>query len=220
MTYIFQFGDVFKYTDTLLMGALTTLVLTLATTVIGVAIGILGAAGRTSGSRLWGRCALGYVEFIRNTPFIIQLFFVYFGLPSFGVKLSAETAAVIALSLSLGAYATEIIRAGIEGVPKGQREAGAALGLTGRQIFFLIILKPAIAKVYPALTSQIVLVMLGSAAVSQIAAEDLTFAAQYIQAQNFRSFEVYLVTTFAYLALAVLLRHTCRLIGRRVFHVA
>lgn len=220
MTYIFQFGDVFKYTDTLLMGALTTLVLTLATTIIGVAIGILGAAGRTSGSRLWGRCALGYVEFIRNTPFIIQLFFVYFGLPSFGLKLSAETAAVIALSLSLGAYATEIIRAGIEGVAKGQREAGSALGLTGPQIFFLIVLKPAIAKVYPALTSQIVLVMLGSAAVSQIAAEDLTFAAQYIQAQNFRSFEVYLVTTFAYLALAVLLRHTCRLIGRRVFHVA
>ena len=217
MNYVFQFGDVFKYTDTLLMGALTTLALTVATTVIGVSVGILGAAGRTSGSRLWGRCALCYVEFIRNTPFIIQLFFVYFGLPSFGVKLSAETAAVIALSLSLGAYATEIIRAGIEGVPKGQREAGAALGLTRRQVFFLVVLKPAIAKVYPALTSQIVLVMLGSAAVSQIAAEDLTFAAQYVQAQNFRSFEVYLVTTLAYLALAVLLRHTCRLIGRRVF---
>ena len=98
--------------------------------------------------------------------------------------------------------------------------AVSALGLTGRQIFFLIILKPEIAKVYQALTSQIVLVMLGSAAVSQIAAEDLTFAAQYIQAQNFRSFEVYLVTTFAYLGLAVLLRHACRLIGRRVFHVA
>jgi len=217
MHYVFQFGDVFRYADTLLKGALMTLELTAATTLIGVAIGILGAAGRTSGSALWGRCALGYVEFIRNTPFIVQLFFVYFGLPSFGMKLSAETAAVIALSLSLGAYATEIIRAGIEGIPKGQREAGAALGLTGRQIFFLVVLKPAIAKVYPALTSQIVLVMLGSAAVSQIAAEDLTFAAQYIQAQNFRSFEVYLVTTLAYLLLAVLLRHSCRLIGRRLF---
>jgi polar amino acid transport system permease protein len=217
MHYVFQFGDVFRYWDTLLKGALTTLVLTIATTGIGVAIGIVGAAGRTSGSRLWGRLALAYVEFIRNTPFIIQLFFVYFGLPSFGVKLSAETAAVIALSLSLGAYATEIIRSGIEGIAKGQREAGIALGLTGGQVFFLVILKPAIGKVYPALTSQIVLVMLGSAAVSQIAAEDLTFAAQYIQAQNFRSFEVYLVATLAYLALAIILRHACRLVGRRLF---
>jgi polar amino acid transport system permease protein len=217
MSYVFQFGEVFKYWDTLLEGALVTLALTLGTTLLGVGIGILGAAGRTSARAVWRRSALAYVEFIRNTPFIIQLFFVYFGLPSLGVKLSAEAAAVIALSLSLGAYATEIIRAGIQAVPLGQREAGKALGLSGAQVFFLIVLRPAIAKVYPSLTSQIVLVMLGSAAVSQIAAEDLTFAAQSIQALNFRSFEVYLVTALAYLGLAVGVRYLCRTIGRRLF---
>src|ERR1700759_2168921 len=103
MHYVFQFGEVFRYLDRLAPGALVTLALTVATTILGVAIGIAGAAGRTSPHAFWRRTTLGYVEIIRNTPFIIQLFFVYFGRPGLGLKLSAETAAVIALSLSLGA---------------------------------------------------------------------------------------------------------------------
>ena len=217
MNYIFQFGDVFKYTDTLLMGALTTLVLTFATTIIGVAIGILGAAGRTSGSRLWGRCALGYVEFIRNTPFIIQLFFVYFGLPALGLRLEALTAALFTLVINLGAYSTEIVRAGIEAVPLGQRDAGAALGLTRWQIMRLIVLKPALKIVFPALASQFTLLMLATSILSQIGIEELFHMASIVDTTTYRSFEVYAVTCGFYLAAALAFRLLFAIVHRLAF---
>ena len=138
-----------------------------------------------------------YVEIIRNTPFIVQLFFVFFGLPAAGIKLTETTAAFLAMVFNLGAYSTEIIRAGIEAVPKGHLEAGASLAMSRLQILRYIVLKQAFQKVYPALSSQIVIVMLGSAVVSQISAEDLTYAANYIQSRNFRAFEVYLVVAAA-----------------------
>jgi polar amino acid transport system permease protein len=217
MPYVFQFGDLLAYSDLLLRGAAATLILTAAATLLGVALGIVGAGCRTSRSALARGIALGYVEFIRNTPFIVQLFFIFFGLPSLGVRLPAEAAAAIAMVVNLGAYSTEIIRAGIDAIHRGQVEAGLALGMTRFEIFRYIVIRPALAKVYPALSSQIVLVMLGSAVVSQIAAEELTFAAQYIQSRNFRSFETYLVTTGLYLVLAVGVRQTLRLAGRAAF---
>jgi len=157
---------------------------------------------------------------VRNTPFLIQLFFVFFGLPSLGIQLGEMQAACLAMALNLGAYSAEIIRAGIDATPKGQYEAGASLAMTRWQVFRHIVLKPALARIWPALSSQIVIVMLGSAVCSQIAAEDLTFAANFIQSRNFRAFEVYFVTTGIYLALSVLLRQLLRMTGRRLFRKA
>ena len=111
----------------LLKGVAWTLALTVVSASIGVVLGVACAWSRTYGAT-WLKWLVGiYVELIRNTPFIVQLFFIYFGLPAAGVKLSAETASVIAMVVNLGAYATEIIRAGIEATPRGQIEAAMSL---------------------------------------------------------------------------------------------
>ena len=130
MTYTLQFGDPLPYWDVLAWGLLFTIVLTLVSTVAGVAVGTAGAAARTFGPAWLGRIVIVYVELIRNTPFIVQLFFIFFGLPAAGVKLSELEAAFLAMTVNLGAYSTEIIRAGIEAVPKGHIEAGVSLAMT------------------------------------------------------------------------------------------
>ncbi|WP_366143332.1 amino acid ABC transporter permease [Azospirillum sp.] len=201
----------------LVHGVATTVGLTLVGAVLGVGIGIGGAAARSSANAPL-RVAVGaYVELIRNTPFLVQLFFIFFGLPSLGIRLPEWQAALLAMVINLGAYATEIIRAGIDATPKGQIEAGASLGMSGPQIFRYIILGPAMGKIWPALTSQIIIVMLGSSVCSQIAVEELSFAANFIQSRNFRPFEVYFVATALYLALAVGLRWLLARLGDRLF---
>jgi polar amino acid transport system permease protein len=144
-----------------------------------------------------------YVEAIRNTPFLIQLFMVFFGLPALGLRLDADTAALLAMVINVGAYATEIVRAGIENITRGQIEAGRALGLKPLQVFRHIVLMPAIQTVYPALTSQFILIMLNSSVCSAIAADELTAAANDIQSRSFRSFEVYFVVTGIYLVMSL-----------------
>jgi polar amino acid transport system permease protein len=156
-----------------------------------------------------------YVELVRNTPFIVQLFFVFFGLPALGVKLSPEAASVIAMVVNLGAYATEIVRAGIEATPRGQIEAALSLALTPAQTFLRVVLPPALRKVWPSLVSQIVIVMLGSAVCSQISTEELSYAANLIQSRNFRSFEAFIIATALYLALASFVRHLLQWLGPR-----
>jgi polar amino acid transport system permease protein len=217
MHYEFQFGEVLRYWDLLLKGAWLTIQLTSIATVLGLIVGVVGALCRTSRVRGLRWLSLAYVELIRNTPFIVQLFFLFFGLPSVGVMLSAEQAALLAMVVNLGAYSTEIVRAGIEAIHKGQIEAGLSLALTRWQIFRYIVIKPALEKIYPALTSQFIIIMLGSSVVSQISAEELTFAANFIQSRNFRSFEVYFVITAMYVLMAVGFRQLFSWIGRRAF---
>jgi polar amino acid transport system permease protein len=147
-----------------------------------------------------------YVELIRNTPFIVQLFFIFFGLPSLGLKLSSETASIIAMTLNLGAYAAEIVRAGIESTSRGQLEAARSLAMTERQVFLKVVLPPALGRVWPAMVSQIVIVMLGSAVCGQIAAQELSYYTNLIMSRNFRSFEANFVAAAMYLAMAVLVR--------------
>lgn len=217
MVYQLNFADLLPYWDVLARGLLFTIVLTLVSTVAGITVGTAGAWAKTFGPKWAGTAVSVYVEIIRNTPFIVQLFFIFFGLPALGVKMGEAQAAFLAMVINLGAYSTEIIRAGIQAVPNGHLEAGASLAMSRWEIFRYIVLKQAFMKVYPALSSQIVIVMLGSAVVSQISAEDLTYAANYIQSRNFRAFEVYLVATALYLMLAIGLRALLRGIGRAVF---
>ncbi|MFP1953287.1 amino acid ABC transporter permease [Lonsdalea quercina] len=215
MTYQLDFAALWPYWPEMLAGLWVTLQLTVLATVGGIAIGICGAALRSGKpnvlSRLWGV----YVEVMRNTPFVVQLFFIVFGLPGLGLKLTAGEAALIAMLVNLGAYSTEIIRAGIQVTPKGQWEACRVLGLTRTQTFLRVILPPALQRIYPALVSQCIIVMLGSSVVSQVSYEELTFAANLIQSRTFLSFEVYLVTTLLYLALSLLMRQLLMMLGRR-----
>jgi polar amino acid transport system permease protein len=217
MIYKLQFADLLPYWGVLLQGLAFTIALTVVSTVTGIAVGTACASARTFGPKWLHGPIAAYVELIRNTPFIVQLFFIFFGLPAAGVKLDESTAAFLAMTINLGAYSTEIIRAGIEAVPKGHIEAGLSLAMTKWEVLRHIILKQAFQKIYPALSSQIIIVMLGSAVVSQISAQDLTYAANFIASRNFRNFEVYLLVALAYLLLAVAVRSLLRGLGRYLF---
>lgn len=195
MAYQFDFAAVLQHSDLLLQGAAFTLGLTAIGTLLGVGLGIVGAILRAWRIRPFDRIFGVYVELIRNTPFIVQLFFIFFGLPSLGVRLSEWEAAILAMVINLGAYSTEIIRAGIQAIPHGQLEASSALAMSRFETFRHVVLRPALGKVWPALSSQIIIVMLGSAVCSQISTEELSFAANFIQSRNFRAFETYLLTT-------------------------
>jgi polar amino acid transport system permease protein len=216
MSYTFDFSSIWEYRGYLANGIVGTIRLTAFGTVFGVALGIVGAVSRAWKLPVLAQLFAAYVELIRNTPFIVQLFFVFFGLPSLGVQLTEWQAATLAMIINLGAYSTEIIRAGIDAIPKGQIEAASALAMSRLQIFRHVVLRPALMKIWPALTSQIVIVMLGSSVCSQISAEELTFGANFIQSRNFRAFEIYLVATVLYFVLAILLRRLLMLFGRYV----
>lgn len=210
-----QFMPILVQWPMLLKGAALTIGLTAAATICGLSLAVACAWIRAYGPKLLRWLVGTYVELIRNTPFIVQLFFIFFGLPAAGLKLSPLTASVITLVVNLGAYATEIVRAGIEATPRGQVEAAQSLAMTRTQIFLHVVLPPAIRKVWPALVSQITIVMLGSAVCGQISTEELSFAANLIQSRNFRAFEAYIVATLMYLALAIALRRLLNWIGPR-----
>jgi polar amino acid transport system permease protein len=217
MGYQLDFGVLVEYFGLLLKGVGVTLGLTAIAATLGIALSIGGAATARWGLR-WARALVAlYVELIRNTPFIVQLFFVFFGLPSLGLQMSALQAAVLAMTINLTAYSIEIVRAGIEAVAPGQREAGLALGVGPVTVFFWVVLPQAIANVYPALVSQIVITMLESAVVSQIAVTDLTHVADFIQSRTYRAFETYFAIALVYLAMSIYLRWLFARGGRRLF---
>ena len=213
----FDFGAVLAEWPLLLRGLAWTVGLTLVAVPLGLVIATLGAWARACGSAGLRRLVGVYVELLRNTPFIVQLFFVFFGLPAMGVKLSPESASLIAMTLNLGAYGTEILRAGIQAAPRGQWEAAQSLALGPVQVFTRVILPPAFKRVWPAMTSQIVIVMLGSAVCGQISTEELSYAANLIQSRNFRAFEAFIVATLIYLALAVIVRRVLLWAGPKWF---
>ena len=203
----------------LLRGVAWTLGLTVVGTVLGLLLGTACAwvRARNLGHRPAAlRLAVtSYVELMRNTPFIVQLFFLFFGLPALGVKLSPEVASVLAMVINLGAYSAEIIRAGLEATPKGQIEAAQSLALTPGQTFRRVVLPPALRKVWPAMVSQIIIVMLGSAVCGQISTPELSYAANLIQSRNFRAFEAFIVATALYLGLSILARRLLNWLGQR-----
>jgi polar amino acid transport system permease protein len=196
-----QFGPVLVHLDKLLYGVGQTLQLAALSIVLGTIIGVLGAIARSFGPRWLSWPVAAYVEVIRNTPLLIQLYFVFFTLPLMGVKLTSGSAAILALSIHLGAYATEILRAGIESVPVGQIEAAKSLGLNGYRIIRHVVLVPAVRAVYPALSAQFILQLMGTSIVGAIAAEELTAIANNLVMQTFRSFEVYIVIAVIYFVL-------------------
>ena len=217
MSYRLDFSGIAAYTPELVKGVALTVQLIAVGAVLGVVLGIVCAWVRTQGPGWLRPVVSGYIELIRNSPFLVQLFFIFFGLPSLGVHLGETFAAQLAMIVNLGAYSAEIIRAGIQATPRGQYEAAASLGMTRLQAFHQVVLIPSLQRIWPALSSQIVIVMLGSSVVSQIAVEDLAYAASLIQSRSFRAFETYLVSTLIYLVLSVLLRQVLRGIGWGLF---
>ena len=217
MTYTFHFGDVWAARDELESGALLTVQLSALSMVLSLLIAVFGALARTSGPKWLRSVVAAYVEFIRNTPFLVQVFVIFFGLPSMGLRLDANTGALIAMVLNGSAYTIEIVRAGIEAVNHGQIEAALALGLHRLQVFFRIVLPQALRAVFAPLGSQFILLMLNSSIVSVISADELTAAAQDIQSRTFRSFETYIVTIVIYLILSLSFSAVFAVLNRMFF---
>jgi polar amino acid transport system permease protein len=203
VNYVFQFNVVWDHFPELLYGAQLTIQLSAMAMVLGLCLAVVCAYGRSAGPKPVRLLVGFYVELIRNTPFLVQIFIIYFSLPIIGLRLTANAAALLAMTVNLGAYASEIVRAGIEAIPQGQVEAARALGLKRLQIFRFIIIFPALKTVYPALSSQFILLMLSSSVVSTISAVELTAITNSLQSTTFRSFEFYFVATGLYLFMAL-----------------
>ena len=209
-----QFNVILQYHDELLRGLWLTVQLSLASIVLGTALGIAAASIRQTGGRAVRVAIDVYVEVVAQHAVPHPALHHLLRLPAMGLRIGATSAALIAMTLNLGAYSTEIVRAGIESIHRSQIEAGEALGLTRLQIYRHVVLVPAVAKVWPSLCSQFVLMMLASSVTSAISTQDLAAAAALIESQTFRSFEIYIVVTLVYLALALGLRGLLARAGR------
>lgn len=217
MNYIFEFSDVLAAWPRLLQGLIYTAELSAAAMVLGFLLGTFSAIVRHQRTPYLNGVVSAYVEVIRNTPFLVQAFLVFFGLSTLGLRLSAELCAILALTLNAGAYTCEIMRAGLDSIHPSQIEAAESLGMAKPAIYWHVLLFPAVERVYPALTSQFVLLMLSSSITSQISAEELTGVANIIQSETFRSFEVYLIVGVIYLVLSFVFRLAFWAISQIIF---
>jgi polar amino acid transport system permease protein len=217
VNYKVDFSPVVQGLPKLLEGCLGTLGLSLAGMTLALVIGVAGVIVRDSRFPPLRWAVMAFVELIRNTPFLVQIYFIFFALPFAGIRLDPTPTAIIALGINGGAYAIEIIRGGVQSIPRGQIEAGMALGLHRLQIFRLVIFKPAMRAIFPSLASQFILLSLTTSITSAIAAYELTSVAQRIESDSFRSFEVYGAVTIMYLAISTLLLTAFGFISRHFF---
>ena len=217
MTYEFDFSSVFAYWQFFLEGARTTVVMSFWSTLAGFILGVMCAIARSSSISWLSKTVGAYVEVIRNTPLIIQSYFLIFGMSSVGLTMPILVGAILALVINITAYTCEIVRAGIESVPRSQREAGECLGLSPLQVYWHIILVPALERVYPALTSQFILLMLVPSVLSAVGTEDLFGVSGQVQSMTFRNFEVFIILWGIYLALSLLVRAMFWMLGKLLF---
>lgn len=198
-------------------GTLLTAEVSVLAFVLAFALALLGAAGRRSPRRLPRVLAGTFVEVIRNTPVLLQVFVAYFALPSVGIPLSRFQAGVAALAVNAGAYLTEVLRSGIEAVPKGQREAAGVLALSEWASFRYVVMPQALRNVYPAVVNQFVQVILGTSLLSAIALPELTGTAQTVNSETLLTMQVFAVALVIYLALTNVVSLGAGLLGRVLF---
>lgn len=212
-----SFSYIWNNWEMLVSGLWVTTQLSLAAIIIGFVLGTLLAVARRSCYRSLRIPAAIYVEIIRNTPLLVQIFLTFFGLSMLGLRLPAMLVALVAMTINTAAYVCEIVRAGFDSVKTGQWEAAEALGLSRAQAYWYVALLPAVERVYPSLSSQFVLMMLATSITSQISVDELTAVANFLQAQSYRPFETYIVTAVLYLFLSLCLRVLLWVVGRAIF---
>jgi polar amino acid transport system permease protein len=215
--YVFQFGEIFRELPMLLDGALTTLHISILTLILSLVVGTVGALCRMSRVRWLRVPATWYVEVVRNTPLLVQLFFIYFGFSQIDIDVSNYTAGLIGLVVNNGAYLTEIVRAGIQAIHKGQFEAGFSLGLSFFQLMRYVVFPQAFRVIYPPLCNQFIGIILWSSLVSTISVHDLALRGKELASTTFRSFEVYTVLTLIYVVMTLTVSGLLKLIGRQLF---
>ena len=213
--YIFQFQDGKFQFGLLIEGLMVTFRITAWSLVLAMVLGLVTALLRLSDSFIARIVARGYLELIRNTPLLVQIFFLYFVLaPIFGF--SRFFAAVLALSLFEGAYVSEIFRAGIVSIHRGQWEAAYSLGLNAYHQYRYIVLPQAIRRILPPLTSQAISLIKDSALVSTIAVYDLTMQGRAIIADTFLTFEIWFTIAAIYLIITVALSLVVNIMENRL----
>lgn len=210
------YGDILPHLGALLTGLAVSIVVSTAAAFAGAAFGIILYLGRASHVRALQALAGIYIEVVRNTPLLLQLYLVFFALPQAGVNLDPVTAGIVALTINNAAYLAEIYRAGFESLPNGLREAGAALGLSGRDTFRRVLLPPAMRNVLPAITNQTILLFLASSVTSVIALPDLMHVMLGITSTTFRTIETFTVGGVLYFGVAFLIASISRLVETRV----
>lgn len=215
MAYQLDPSIIIKHLPLFLKGVFLTVEISFFAIIIGLPIGILAAVGRTSRFKILNLVGAVYVEVFRNTPLLIQIFIIFFGLPGIGIKLSPYVSGLTALVLYVGAYNTEVIRAGLEAVPKGQIEAAKSLGLTGVQTFLYVIIPQTLRISLPALGNNWVALVKNSSLVSVIGMVELTWVALDLNALTFRSFELFGAATIFYLMLIFILINIQSYVERR-----
>jgi polar amino acid transport system permease protein len=213
----YQWRTVLAYLPDYLNAAVLALRITVLGFLLAFALAMTAALARNSGLRLLRILATCYVEVIRNTPVLLQIFIVYFAMPSFGIRLSAVAAGTIALGINVGAYLTEVIRAGITSVGPGQLEAAQVLGLSKAHVFVYIVAPQALRNVYPALVNNLVQVLLGTSLLSTIAVPEITGVATVINARTLLFVQVFGIAVALYLVLSYGLSAVAALIGRFAF---
>ncbi len=201
--YTFQWGAVWRGLPYLLEGAGLTVLISAVAMLLALALGLALAALSQAPGRTLPALVRAYVEIFRNTPLLIQIFMVYFGLPQVGVKLSPFLSGLSALVLYAVAYNTEVFRAGLEAVPRGQHEAALSTGLTTVETMRYVIMPQALRIALPALGNNLVSLVKNSSLVSTIGMVELMFVANDISFNNFRTFEIYGTTVVLYVVLVL-----------------
>ena len=209
------FNVVYNNVGLLVSGIALTVLISVASILAGMLIGVAVAVARMSPSRALRSVAGAYVEVIRNTPVLVQIFLLYLGLPEFGLRPSPLAAVVIALAVNNGAYLGEIIRGGLQAVPRGQLEAAAAIGLPRRTTFFEILLPQALRTIFPALTNQFILTVLASSIGSIVGAPELTQQVQFLDSRSFRTIELLIFLAAAYAVMTYAVSRISRTINAR-----
>lgn len=213
----FYFDDVFAHLPAMLNGLMLNILLAVVSMLVGSVLGILLYLGKTSKRRGFKFFCSGYIEIMRNTPLLVQLYLIYFGLAQYGLDVSALTSALVAMILNNGAYTAEIFRSGFLSVQHGTVEAGQAIGMSPWQVFALVELKPALKSAFPAMINQFVMLFLFSSVASIIALPELTYVAMNTASMTARNFEVYLITGILYYVSCYMMISLLRLIERKAF---
>jgi polar amino acid transport system permease protein len=215
--FALHFRPIAKDIPALWSGLQLTVFLSATGIAFGGGLGLLFAIWRFMVPRWLSWPVTVYVEAIRNTPLLVQLYIIFLGLPSLGVRLTPLEASMLGMTLNLGAYSTEIFRAGFDSIKRPQIEAGEALALSRWQVLRYVVLVPAISRVWPALIGQFILMMLGTSICSFISLNELSGTAYNIQSETFLSFEVYVIIGILYLCLTVAMKVLFSALGSSLF---
>jgi polar amino acid transport system permease protein len=214
---MFDFALIVQSIPFLLRGAVYTVQVSVLAIVFGLALGWLLGLAAVSGVPALSAVSWGYVQFIRGTPLLIQIFLIYFGLPAVGINLPAFWSGVIALGLNSGGFQAEIVRAGIESIDRGQTEAARSIGMSRFKTLVFILVPQTIRRVLPPVTNELITLTKSSSLLSAIAALELTHAGQLIIARTFAPFEIYAAVAVIYLALVAVLSRGSAFLEKRVF---